>query len=309
MIERHIRQGIAIAPFDRLAWQAEQGLISAKRDPRHLFPARLEIGCGVLAGADARIRRPHAGGIERAHVRQPLAGINAHAQAGALRCHRRGQPNRATADHCQLAHVCIGRAHQSQCVFGCAPRQRPTAAAVPVVVHHRLAPDAFCLDARTLRTERPRAAVDGDDAIDRCAHRRQCGRGSEGNRQGIGRRQRCGRRNGRLAGASPTAGRSGRKRKACAVQKMTAVHATPARWCGGWSTDCDVRRAGVPQQHSGATRWQRTPTWHDSVLGRLPYGNQASGLLLACVEHTAQALAFRPARSGFVLRSRYLRWR
>ena len=92
-------------------------------------------------------------------------------EAGALGEQCRSQPQRAAADHRHFALACgqdLAYGERAR-----APRQRPAAAAVTVVMNDRLAAEPLGFDARPLRTKRSCADGDRDEAVRLRAHERQ----------------------------------------------------------------------------------------------------------------------------------------
>jgi hypothetical protein len=203
LVERNVGQQVAVVPFDRLAWQAQQTLIGLERGAGHGFPALHEFRRGVFRGAQARVGRPHAGGCCRADLGRPVLAVDAHAQAGALRDAGGGQADGTAADDGDV--LLARRQDQRQCFLGRAPGQRPSAAAMAVVVDNGLAVEALGLDARALRAEGARGDGDVDDAV---------GAGADGGqRRGRGKLQTECREIGRHA------------KRSAAAKESSAMHA------------------------------------------------------------------------------------
>ena len=166
-----VREIIVIAEFDRMARQANVSEKRLPREPRHAFPRLAKTGPRRRREGDARVRRPPAVGAHRSRPRQKVARIDRHLHARPLRGNGRAQPNNAAPDD---GHgVGQNRSGFFNRDVGRAPGQRPTAAAVAIVVNDELVADGLGVQPRSHGPEGPQAAPDVDDPLRTQAVRRQ----------------------------------------------------------------------------------------------------------------------------------------
>ncbi len=174
---------VAVDELDGISGQAEIGPVGLERGARHLLPKLGEAGRDRCGQGDAGMRREHACRPGRTGLGQEVPGVDGHLGAGALGGDRRGQPERAAADH---RHPLGAGGHRlANRDLGRAPRQRPAAAAVAVVVHHQRGPDLLGVEPGPRSPERTKADRQVEQALGACAQRREPRTGAQGRgRQG-----------------------------------------------------------------------------------------------------------------------------
>lgn len=155
---RRVCEHVAFGPFHGSVGHAQVLVVHPPRRSGHVLPSRREPAIHGAAEGDPRVRRPDAGSPGRATVEDAVLRVDGHIRPGALGDGRGRQPERPRPHHGDILRATGERCPHNRHTG--APRERPTAAAVAVVMNHQLVADGLGVHPRSCGAERTQAHRD-----------------------------------------------------------------------------------------------------------------------------------------------------